>query len=123
MKEGVVPYKDLQLSKKQQVQLMFDRIAFRYDLMNHLLSFGIDILWRRKLVKQLSEFRPQTILDMATGTGDVAVTLTKLNPEKIKQTAFEVLADKNFTANAKIPPLWDGHTAERICDALVSYRK
>lgn len=47
--------------------------------------------------------------------------LVGTNPEKIKQTAFEVLADENFTQNAKIPPLWDGKTAERICDALLNY--
>lgn len=47
--------------------------------------------------------------------------LVGTNPEKIKQTAFDVLADENFTANAKIPPLWDGKTAERICDALINY--
>lgn len=83
MNEHVVPYEDLGLSKKKQVELMFDRIAFRYDLMNHLLSFGIDMTWRKKLVDVLKSANPKTILDVATGTADVAILLSDLPVEKI----------------------------------------
>ena len=83
MKEQVVPYNELTLSKKKQVELMFDRIAFRYDLMNRLLSFGIDVSWRKKIVKKLQPLQPKLILDIATGTGDVALMLAPLNPTEI----------------------------------------
>ena len=83
MNEDVVPYDELTLPKKKQVAMMFDRIAFRYDLMNHLLSFGIDVSWRKKMVATLRPHQPKTILDVATGTADVALLLSKLNPEKI----------------------------------------
>jgi len=83
MKDEVVPYQELGLQKKQQVALMFDHIAFRYDLMNRLLSFGIDVLWRKKLVKLLKNDNPKVILDVATGTADVAIGLSQLSPDQI----------------------------------------
>ncbi len=80
----VVPFKDSVDSKKKQVEEMFDKIAFRYDFLNHLLSAGIDRGWRKKAIKQLKELNPQNILDVATGTGDVAILAKKiLNPKKI----------------------------------------
>ncbi|MBS1658902.1 MAG: ubiquinone/menaquinone biosynthesis methyltransferase, partial [Bacteroidetes bacterium] len=84
MREEVVPYDNPALSKKQQVELMFDKIAFRYDLMNRLLSFGIDVRWRKKMVKGLKPLQPQTILDVATGTADVALLLADLHPQLIE---------------------------------------
>lgn len=78
-----LPYKDIHAGKKQQVALMFDNIAVKYDFLNHLLSLGIDKLWRKKAVKALSAAAPQKILDIATGTGDFAVALTKLKPEQV----------------------------------------
>ena len=62
---------------------MFDRIAFRYDLMNHLLSFGIDVSWRKKMVKALRPLQPKLILDVATGTADVALQASSLQADKI----------------------------------------
>jgi demethylmenaquinone methyltransferase/2-methoxy-6-polyprenyl-1,4-benzoquinol methylase len=66
------------LSKKQQVEEMFDNISHKYDFLNHLLSFGIDKGWRRKLRKTLEVFQPKTLLDVATGTGDLAIELAKI---------------------------------------------
>jgi demethylmenaquinone methyltransferase / 2-methoxy-6-polyprenyl-1,4-benzoquinol methylase len=70
-------------SKKEQVADMFDNIAFRYDLLNSLLSFGTHKGWRRKCVKKLVSLKPKQILDVATGTGDFAIACIKLDPERI----------------------------------------
>lgn len=83
MKETVKPYKDSSSSKKEQVAEMFDNIAGNYDFLNHFLSLGIDIYWRRQLVKHLKKQAPKTILDVATGTGDLAIAMLKAKPEKV----------------------------------------
>lgn len=69
--------------KKQKVEAMFDNIAYRYDFLNHFLSAGIDIQWRKKVRKLLAPKHPKQILDVATGTGDLAIELIKIKPEKI----------------------------------------
>lgn len=79
----VTPYKDSDRQKKQQVEQMFDNIAPKYDFLNHFLSLGIDKLWRKKAIKILSDFQPESILDVATGTGDFAIAASKLTPKKI----------------------------------------
>lgn len=80
---NVVPYKDSPTAKKEQVAAMFDQISPKYDFLNHTLSLGIDILWRKKAVRLLKTYRPQTILDIATGTADLAIEANKLNPKEI----------------------------------------
>lgn len=79
----IVPYKDKDASKRQQVGEMFDNIAPKYDFLNHFLSAGIDILWRKKAIRLLRPFAPKRILDIATGTGDLALEALSLNPDKI----------------------------------------
>ena len=79
----VVPYKDEPASKKEQVAKMFDSISNKYDLLNHLLSLGIDIIWRKKAIKQLRNRPISNILDIATGTGDFAIEALSLEPEKV----------------------------------------
>jgi demethylmenaquinone methyltransferase/2-methoxy-6-polyprenyl-1,4-benzoquinol methylase len=79
----VVPYKEGEKTKKGQVADMFDNISHKYDLLNHTLSLGIDILWRKKAIKLLKPFTPQTVLDIATGTGDFAIEAVKLKPQEI----------------------------------------
>src|SRR5690606_15395954 len=66
-----------------QVEEMFDSISGKYDFLNHFLSLGIDKSWRKKAVKKLSSLKPAHILDMATGTGDLAIECLKLNPSKV----------------------------------------
>ncbi len=82
--DKVVPYKDSDLSKKEQVAEMFDDISGRYDFLNRFLSAGIDVRWRKKALKQLEALEPQNILDVATGTADVAIMAAKmLKPRQI----------------------------------------
>jgi demethylmenaquinone methyltransferase/2-methoxy-6-polyprenyl-1,4-benzoquinol methylase len=71
-------------SKKDQVEQMFDRIAPRYDFMNRFLSAGIDRSWRRKAIRRFIKDKPRLLLDVATGTGDMAIMAARmLKPEKI----------------------------------------
>jgi demethylmenaquinone methyltransferase/2-methoxy-6-polyprenyl-1,4-benzoquinol methylase len=79
----VLPYKDKETGKKQQVADMFDNISHKYDFLNHFLSLGIDIRWRKKGIKLLKEIQPKQILDIATGTGDFAIESLKLNPDHV----------------------------------------
>lgn len=79
----VKPYKEDVSSKKEQVAKMFDAIAGNYDFLNHFLSLGIDILWRRRAIKELKALQPNSILDIATGTADLAIEASRLNPKKI----------------------------------------
>ena len=79
----VVPYKDQSKGKKEQVANMFNSISPQYDFLNHLLSGGIDIIWRKKAIKLLQNKGIKTMLDIATGTGDFAIEALKINPEKI----------------------------------------
>jgi demethylmenaquinone methyltransferase/2-methoxy-6-polyprenyl-1,4-benzoquinol methylase len=84
MSKTVTPYQDQQATKKQQVADMFNNISKTYDFLNHFLSLGIDIIWRKKAINELKKDQPKTILDVATGTGDFAFeALTILKPEKI----------------------------------------
>ncbi len=80
--DKITPYNTSE-NKKDQVAEMFDNIAPKYDFLNHLLSMGIDITWRKKAMKILGELNPKAILDVATGTGDFAMEAMSLNPEKV----------------------------------------
>src|SRR6218665_3729259 len=80
---SVVPYKDREGTKREQVAEMFDNISPKYDLLNHVLSGGVDIYWRKRAIKLLKERKPKVMLDIATGTGDFAIEALSLNPEKI----------------------------------------
>lgn len=77
------PYKNSDSSKKEQVSKMFDNISENYDNLNRIISFGIDIKWRKKILKMVSEKKPKNILDIATGTGDLAILLSESSAEKI----------------------------------------
>jgi len=79
----VLPYKEDRATKKEQVAKMFNSISRKYDFLNHFLSLGIDILWRKKAIRSLKKDHPKLILDVATGTGDFAIEALSLNPEKI----------------------------------------
>src|ERR1700757_281652 len=83
MSETVTPYQN-KAAKKEQVADMFNNISKTYDFLNHFLSLGIDIIWRKKAINELKKDKPKLILDVATGTGDFAFEALKiLKPEKI----------------------------------------
>ncbi len=82
--DNIVPDKTSEVSKKKQVAEMFNSIALRYDFLNRFLSIGIDKIWRKKAISELKDIHPKLILDIATGTGDVAIAADKiLHPDKI----------------------------------------
>lgn len=83
MSKKVTPYKDSSLGKKEQVTKMFDTISTNYDGLNRVISFGIDIKWRKRVVAILKNKQPQSILDIATGTGDLAINLVETGAKKI----------------------------------------
>jgi demethylmenaquinone methyltransferase/2-methoxy-6-polyprenyl-1,4-benzoquinol methylase len=82
-KKQVVPYQNKKITKKTQVRQMFDGISPQYDLMNRIISGGIDVKWRKNVVAILVAQKPQKILDVATGTGDLAVALIKTQATEI----------------------------------------
>jgi demethylmenaquinone methyltransferase / 2-methoxy-6-polyprenyl-1,4-benzoquinol methylase len=83
MPKEITPYKDSSLSKKEQVAQMFDNISGNYDNLNRVISFGVDIKWRKKVLKLVAETNPEKILDIATGTGDLAILLAQTKAKKI----------------------------------------
>ena len=83
MAEKITPYKDSSLSKKEQVAQMFDTISGNYDNLNRVISFGIDVKWRKKVLKMVAQSNPKTILDIATGTGDLAILMSQTKADKI----------------------------------------
>ncbi|MBS1730487.1 MAG: bifunctional demethylmenaquinone methyltransferase/2-methoxy-6-polyprenyl-1,4-benzoquinol methylase UbiE [Bacteroidetes bacterium] len=82
--DHIVPNQEDGRDKKEQVADMFDSISKRYDFLNRFLSMGIDVSWRKKAIRELSSIHPKNLLDVATGTGDMAILAYKiLRPEKI----------------------------------------
>ncbi len=83
MSKTITPYKDSNLGKKEQVTQMFDAISGNYDGLNRVISFGIDVKWRKKVVQLVSNKNPESILDIATGTGDLAILMAETSAKKI----------------------------------------
>ncbi|AXT51032.1 bifunctional demethylmenaquinone methyltransferase/2-methoxy-6-polyprenyl-1,4-benzoquinol methylase UbiE [Aquimarina sp. BL5] len=83
MSEKITPYKDKNKTKKEQVTEMFDTISGNYDGLNRVISFGVDIKWRKKVVKIVTDSKPSRVLDVATGTGDLAINLAKTGASEI----------------------------------------
>ncbi len=83
MKEKITPYKDSKLNKKAQVEQMFDNISENYDGLNRVISFGIDVKWRKKVIALVEATKPEKVLDIATGTGDLAISLAKTGASEI----------------------------------------
>tara|TARA_B100000963_G_scaffold105266_1_gene91186 strand:+ start:4807 stop:5535 length:729 start_codon:yes stop_codon:yes gene_type:complete len=127
----ITPYKKDKTSKKEQVVKMFDAIASRYDFLNHFFSLGIDIVWRKIAIKEIAKIKPKIILDIATGTGDLAIEASRLNPikiigidisnkmldvgrEKMKKNSLEKLIDMQYGDSE------DLHFEENTFDAITA---
>lgn len=99
--DHIIPYQGSEKTKKEQVAEMFDRIAPRYDLTNRVLSGRTDVAWRRKAIGMLKKYRPQQILDIATGTGDMALQAYKmLEPQQV--TGVDISAQMLEVGRQKI---------------------
>ncbi|MCO5724798.1 bifunctional demethylmenaquinone methyltransferase/2-methoxy-6-polyprenyl-1,4-benzoquinol methylase UbiE [Robiginitalea marina] len=83
MDREVLPYKDSKLNKKAQVRQMFDSISGRYDGLNRVITLGADLRWRKRLIRMVAERRPESILDIATGTGDLALAFARTPAQRI----------------------------------------
>lgn len=83
MSKIITPYKNSKLGKKEQVAQMFDNISGNYDGLNRVISLGIDMKWRKKVVALVTEKKPETILDIATGTGDLVIMMSNTSAKKI----------------------------------------
>jgi len=83
MSKKVIPYKESELGKKEQVTQMFDNVSSNYDFLNRILTFGIDVSWRKKVVKFVTDQNAKTVLDIATGTGDLAIMLAQAKIDKV----------------------------------------
>lgn len=104
--DNIKPFHESNLEKKDQVAEMFDTIAFRYDFLNRFLSLGIDVGWRKNAIRRLQKLQPENILDVATGTSDMALMMYKmLHPahitgidisEKMLQIGSEKIAKANL---------------------------
>lgn len=115
MIEDITPYGNPE-SKKAQVSQMFDNIAHRYDFLNHYLSLGIDKLWRKQLIAQILNNKPNLVLDVATGTGDVAINtlkrFNKLNPQNsLKIIGVDISPEMLRLGRIKIN---DAHLEDKI---------
>lgn len=90
-------------SKREKISEMFNDISPRYDFLNHFLSLGIDRSWRKRLVRLLEKNNPRSILDVATGTGDLAIAMAEIKPEKI--VGIDIAVKMLATGQAKVEEL------------------
>ena len=102
MSKNVTPYKDSTLGKKEQVTQMFDAISGNYDGLNRVISFGIDVKWRKKVLQLVAAKNPETILDIATGTGDLAILMAKTNA-KIAEKKLDHIIDMVIGDSENMP--------------------
>jgi demethylmenaquinone methyltransferase / 2-methoxy-6-polyprenyl-1,4-benzoquinol methylase len=116
----ITPYQS-DVSKKEQVAVMFNNIAHRYDFLNHFLSLGIDKCWRKKAIRELTCINPKKILDIATGTGDLAMAALALNPSEI--VGIDISDEMLIYANRKVEKAGKGNIIrfEKGDSELINY--
>ncbi len=103
MSKRVIPYKESKLGKKEQVTQMFDNVSSNYDFLNRVLTFGIDVSWRKKVINFVSTQKAKNVLDIATGTGDLAIMLAQANIDKV--TGLDISVGMLDVARKKIDTL------------------
>lgn len=103
MSKRVIPYKESELGKKEQVTQMFDNVSSNYDFLNRILTFGIDVTWRKKVVKFVTDQNAEIVLDIATGTGDLAIMLAQANIDKV--TGLDISAGMLEVGKKKVAQL------------------
>jgi demethylmenaquinone methyltransferase/2-methoxy-6-polyprenyl-1,4-benzoquinol methylase len=120
LKDTVKPYKNSSSSKKEQVAEMFDNIAGNYDFLNHFLSLGIDIFWRKQLVKHLTKQAPKTILDVATGTNpdkvigvDISNGMLEVGRKKMKEKSLDHIITLEQADSEDLP--YEDETFDAVC--------
>ncbi len=106
----ITPYKDSPLNKKEQMEKMFDTISGNYDSLNRVISFGTDIRWRKKVLKNIIIKNPESILDIATGTGDLAIKFAE-NSKASKIIGLDISEGMLSIARKKIT---DSMLSEKI---------
>jgi len=112
----IKPYKSSGESKKKQVKTMFDNIAGNYDRMNKLITFGMDIKWRKNVYKLVNKNHPTSILDIATGTGDMLLLYAKTDASKI--VGADISDGMLSVANQKIKKhSLENRISLELCDA------
>ena len=111
MSETIKPYKDSETSKKEQVAQMFDTISGNYDGLNKIISLGTDATWKKKILQMVKQLHPTSILDIATGTGDLAIlfaetTATEIIGLDISQGMLDMgkkkISDKNLDSKIQM---------------------
>jgi demethylmenaquinone methyltransferase/2-methoxy-6-polyprenyl-1,4-benzoquinol methylase len=111
MSKKVTPYQESKLNKKKQVEQMFDKISGNYDGLNRVISMGTDVSWRKKVIALVKAEQPKAVLDIATGTGDLAIQMTEIKAKKIVgldlsegmlQVARKKIAAKNLTEKVEM---------------------
>lgn len=103
MKESITPYKDSNEGKKKQVSQMFDKISGNYDRLNRVITFGMDVKWRKNVFQLVTSRDPERILDIATGTGDMAILYSKGNAKEI--VGLDISAGMLEVAKTKVKKL------------------
>ena len=112
MSSKVTPYKDSTASKKEQVAQMFDTISGEYDSLNRIISFGTDVSWRKKVIQLIADQKPQAVIDIATGTGDLAIMMHKTTATQI--VGLDISAGMLAVGQKKINALKLDNTIEMV---------
>ncbi len=112
MSQNIRPYKDSSEGKKEQVRKMFDNISGDYDGLNRVITFGIDLRWRKKVIKKVLNQKSEKVLDIATGTGDLAILMAERGVKTV--TGLDISAGMLEVGRNKVKKKELGQSVEMI---------